>query len=222
MHWKELFYFSNGERRALLLLLIICSISSLLLYKPAAQPETSPEPQPGFTASALPVSADSSVVESKPVISAKKAGRSKPVYTPKSSKLPAGTKVELNSADTLLLKQVPGIGSSYARRIVKYRKLLGGYTSVSQLRELYGMDEARYIQLEPWFEVDTTLLVKLSVNHAEYKELLRHPYLDAAQTRVIDRLRRQKNGLKGWYELRLLDEFGKADSVRLAPYLLFD
>ena len=37
-------------------------------------------------------------------------------------KLPKGSVVELNAADTALLKQVPGIGSARARMIVAYRK----------------------------------------------------------------------------------------------------
>ena len=42
-------------------------------------------------------------------------------------KLKPGATIDLNTADTTLLKRVPGIGSSFARRIVKYRELLGGY-----------------------------------------------------------------------------------------------
>ncbi len=35
--------------------------------------------------------------------------------------------VELNSADTTLLKTLPGIGSGYAARIFNYRMKLGGF-----------------------------------------------------------------------------------------------
>ena len=42
------------------------------------------------------------------------------------------TKVELNSADSLTLIELNGIGSSYAKRILKYRSILGGYVAVEQ------------------------------------------------------------------------------------------
>ena len=72
--------------------------------------------------------------------------------------------VELNEADTLTLKKIPGIGSTFARRIVRYRELLGGYYTVEQLAEVYGIDEERYIALYPWFRVDTTRLRPQSIN----------------------------------------------------------
>ena len=62
----------------------------------------------------------------------------------KQEKYPEGTIVELNGADTTTLKKIPGIGSSFARRITKYRELLGGFHHIEQLAEVYGIDEERY------------------------------------------------------------------------------
>ena len=64
-------------------------------------------------------------------------------YKQASNKFPAGTVIELNQADTLTLKKIPGIGSTFARRIVGYRELLGGFYTVHQLAEVYGIDEER-------------------------------------------------------------------------------
>ena len=45
---------------------------------------------------------------------------------------PAFRKVEVNTADTLALIALPGIGPSFARGIVKYRESLGGYLSLDR------------------------------------------------------------------------------------------
>ena len=136
-------------------------------------------------------------------------------------KFPVGTIVELNQADTLTLKKIPGIGSTFARRIVGYRELLGGFYTVEQLAEVYGIDEERYNSLSPWFKVDTTRIRPLRVNQLSYKELLRHPYLNASQVRQLDRLRR-KAPLQSWNDFILLEEFSSVDYQRLRPYLSFE
>ncbi|MDX5436540.1 MAG: helix-hairpin-helix domain-containing protein, partial [Pontibacter sp.] len=45
----------------------------------------------------------------------------------------------INTADTTQLKQIRGIGSKLSARIVKYRSGLGGFYTMEQLREVYGL-----------------------------------------------------------------------------------
>ena len=142
-------------------------------------------------------------------------------YLRTTEKFSAGTMIELNEADTLTLKKIPGIGSTFARRIVSYRELLGGFYTVEQLAEVYGIDEERYNALHTWFKVDTTCIQPLRVNQLSFKELLRHPYLNTSQVRQIERLRR-KAPLQSWNDLILLEEFSAIDRQRLRPYLSFE
>ena len=72
-----------------------------------------------------------------------------PKYTSQ-PKLQAGQRIDLNSADTLALQQVPGIGPSFARRIARYRDQLGGYYTVLQLQEIFGMEPDRYQRIKPF------------------------------------------------------------------------
>ena len=146
---------------------------------------------------------------------------SQPTYT-RVEKFAEGTVVELNTADTTTLKKVPGIGSAFAKRIVGYRALLGGYYSVTQLSEVYGIDEERYQALQPWFTADASLVKKLGINILPQDSLSRHPYISYGQARVIMQLRRQKGKLTGWENLQLLNEFMESDKTRLQPYLSFD
>ena len=146
---------------------------------------------------------------------------SRPSY-PRSDKFTEGTIVELNTADTTTLKKVPGIGSTFAKRIVSYRNLLGGFYSVTQLSEVYGIDEDRYAALKQWFSANPDLISKIQLNTMSQDSLNKHPYINYSQSRVIMQLRRQKGKLTGWENLQLLNEFTDIDKIRLEHYLSYE
>ena len=146
---------------------------------------------------------------------------SNPSYS-RVEKFKEGTIVELNTADTTILKKVPGIGSSFAKRIVGYRNLLGGYYSVTQLSEVYGIDAEKYNTLAPWFSADPSFISTLPVNSMPQDSLRRHPYINYNQAKVISQLRKQKGKLTGWENLQLLNEFADEDKIRLQHYLSFE
>ena len=243
MSWRDLFYFSKGERTALILLLSLITIAGVIVYttnSPASEPR-----EPTLVVSQPPVSeASAPESDSQPVTNpstststsstqpsrqprestAERIQRytsSQPAYT-RTEKFAPGVVVELNTADTTILKKVPGIGSAFANRIVRYRDLIGGYYAVQQLAEVYGIDEERYAAFEPWFKVDDSLVRKLSVNSLPQDSLSRHPYINYRQARAIVQLRTQKKQLSGWENLALLDEFTEQDKNRIMPYLSFE
>src|SRR5690606_32795545 len=69
-------------------------------------------------------------------------------------KLSPGETISLNSSDTTEWKKIPGIGSSYSTRIVKYRTLLGGFINKNQLLEVYGIDSEMYSRISPYITED--------------------------------------------------------------------
>ena len=86
-------------------------------------------------------------------------------------------KLNLNEVNEEEVQCVSGIGPVFAKRIIKYRKLLGGYVDVSQLHDIYGMDSSRFQQISPYFEVTLDSIHTISLNKASYRQLLRHPYI---------------------------------------------
>lgn len=232
MNWRDLFYFSKGERRALtvLLCLITAAWLTLMLTDNTQQTEISEIP-------VLTQTPDSSKNKSSPgtkkVFTGKKTTSQKRNYPtkrkftqkqsyPKAEKLSAGSTVELNSSDTTLLKKIPGIGSSFARRIIRYRDLLGGFYSVNQLSEVYGIDENKYISLKDWFTVNPQLIQKQSLNHITQDKLYKHPYINRAQERCILQQQKQKGKLSGWENFILLEEFTEQDIEQLSYYFSFE
>jgi DNA uptake protein ComE-like DNA-binding protein len=139
---------------------------------------------------------------------------------PAKEKLSKGETVSLNETDTTVWKKIPGIGSVYAARIVKYRNLLGGFVRVEQLLEVYGIDQELFSRIAVYIESDGNFR-KIQVNQSEFKELLRHPYLNYKQVQAITGLRRRKGNITSIRELSMLDEFTPEDILRLEPYLEF-
>jgi len=130
--------------------------------------------------------------------------------------------VDLNSADTTLLMQVIGIGRGYARGIVRYRQQTGGFVSVDQLSEIYGMRPENLEKIRPFCKVNTELIHKIKVNVAGVERLKSHPYLNFYQSRAIYELRRRKGKLKNINELKVLPEFNAVSLEKIGPYLSFE
>jgi len=133
-------------------------------------------------------------------------------------KLAEGSVVSLNDADTSALKKVPGIGSYYARRIVDYRRRLGGFVSLAQLQEIEGMPE----DVERWFTLSTDSVRRIPVNRATKNQLVRHPYLRVYRARAIWDYRHNVGPLRSIDDLRRLPDFSEEDIRRLQPYLDFE
>jgi len=110
--------------------------------------------------------------------------------------------VDINVTDTTLLQTLPGIGSSFASRIVSYRERLGGYYAPEQLLEVFGMDTTRYDGFKDFIFIDTTFHVnRLKINTDTFKTLLRHPYLEYDDVKKIVNHREQKGMISSWTQL---------------------
>lgn len=129
-----------------------------------------------------------------------------------------GTIVDLNKADTSILKRIPGIGSTLARMIVVYRQRLGGFYDVSQLQEVPHVR----VELNKWFVVTPAGLHKIQVNSASLDKLRSHPYMDFYKAKAIMEYRRKRGKIKGLSQLSMFEGFTEKDLKRLSPYLTFE
>ena len=126
-------------------------------------------------------------------------------------------KVDINLGDSTQLEALPGIGPSLASRIIKYRKLLGGFYQVDQLKEIYGMNEEWWTKISPWLFLGNVNLNKLELNYLSLVELGRHPYIGFRTARKIIKLRDITGKFKSTDELAVIISI---DSLqRLLPYL---
>ncbi len=127
-------------------------------------------------------------------------------------------KIELNSADSLTLIELNGIGPAFAKRILKYRSILGGYTNIQQLKEVYGFNDELYEKVKNVFKIDASLVKKIDLNKDEFKTINKHPYLSYELTKTIFDWRR-----KSAITAQSLKDIINDESVynKLLPYLQF-
>jgi len=125
--------------------------------------------------------------------------------------------VNINTADSLQLINLPQLGPWFSHRILKYRSILGGFADKSQLLEVYGMDKERYSAFESYIEIDTTNIEKLNINFADFKTVVRHPYFSYPFTKSVFNHRDRKGMIKDFEQLVAL----KPESDTLSPFLKY-
>lgn len=129
--------------------------------------------------------------------------------------------VELNTADSALLTELPQVGPYTAARIVAYREKLGGFLNKEQLLEVKGMDKERYDVAAPFINIGEAAVMRIDVNHADFKTLVNHPYLNYNQVKRIFNQREKRGMIKNWAQLEaLIKEDGDVNPL-LEHYVKF-
>lgn len=129
--------------------------------------------------------------------------------------------LELNSADSLQLIQLKGVGPWTVHRILKYRERLGGFVHVTQLNEIKGVDSALVIAIGHQLTADTTMIRKININKYEFGQLLGHPYLNMTYTKAIVRHRERRGRFASWDEFVQIVQPDSLSAQRLRPYVAF-
>jgi len=132
-------------------------------------------------------------------------------------KLRVGEAIDINTADTTLLKMIPGIASKRAARIVAYRNKLGGFVAVEQAMEATEMPDS----VLQYMTVSALPVTKINVNKLSIQQMMKHPYLNFYQAKAIFEHRRNKGELHSVEELSRLDGFRPTDIDRLQAYVEF-
>ena len=129
--------------------------------------------------------------------------------------------IELNSTDSAQLTSIKGIGSFYAKTIIKYRNSIGGFYKKEQLLEVWKFDKEKYNAIEKYITVDVTKITKININTCEAKKL-KNPYINWNQANAIINYR-SKHGM-----YKTIDEIKKTDLVdeetfrKIEPYLIIE
>ncbi|RYY19288.1 MAG: hypothetical protein EOO04_22315, partial [Chitinophagaceae bacterium] len=92
--------------------------------------------------------------------------------------------IDINSADTSDWSKLPGIGPVLSQRIIKYRDRLGGFYSVLQVAEVYGLPDSVFNKIRPYL-TKVAGVRKINVNEVTPDILEQHPYMKRHQARAI-------------------------------------
>ncbi|MCW5906298.1 MAG: helix-hairpin-helix domain-containing protein [Chitinophagales bacterium] len=127
--------------------------------------------------------------------------------------------VDINTADSALFERLRGIGPSLARRIVNYRTRLGGFVSVEQVSEVWGLPDSTYQSLKDRFVCSPTEIAKINVNTADIETMRKHPYINYPLAKIIYNYRSQHGNYESIDDLRKLATVTDSSFAKLAPYL---
>lgn len=127
--------------------------------------------------------------------------------------------VELNSADSLELLKIKGIGAYTTMKIIELRTKLGGFHSKEQLREVYKIDSARYAEIAPFFTLEPSLVKKININTATLDELKQHPYINYNVANSLVNIRKQHGNFKSVEDIKKSHLVTEDVFRKIAPYL---
>lgn len=127
--------------------------------------------------------------------------------------------VNVNNADTTALIALPGIGEKLSARIIAFREKLGGFYSVEQIGETYGLPDSTFQKIKGRLQVDANEIRKLNVNTATKDELKTHPYIRWKLANTIVEYRNQHGAFKDLEELKNIVLIDEALYGQLRPYL---
>ena len=116
--------------------------------------------------------------------------------------------VDINAADTSAFIALPGIGGKLSARIIAFREKLGGFYSVEQIGETYGLPDSTFQKIKPRLQLNGDVR-KINVNTATKDELKVHPYIKWNLANAIVEYRNQHGAFKNLEELKnivLIDE----------------
>lgn len=130
-------------------------------------------------------------------------------------------KIDLNRCDSTDITVVPMFGSKRAARLVEYRDKLGGFYSLSQLREVFVLQDIPMDLLEKYFVVHPADIRKININTATYKEMVNHPYFDAYLTKTILNYRSRNGDITSFEELQQITHAYPELMEKLRWYVVF-
>lgn len=127
--------------------------------------------------------------------------------------------IEINSADTTAFIALPGIGSVLANRIIKFREKMGGFYSVDQIAETWGLRDSTFKLIKPRLTVKEELVRKFNINKTSKEELKVHPYFRWQLANAIVDYRQKHGAFTSLEDLKNIPGLDAATIERIKHYL---
>jgi len=138
----------------------------------------------------------------------------------KKETLTSHRKKDLNLVSAKDLQAINGVGDKLSKRIVSYRKKLGGYAINEQLYEVWGLKKEIANQVLQHFSVlKKPTIQKININTATFKEVLSIVYIDYKLTKKIFNYRDEVAEIQSLDSLKKIDGFPLEKFDRIALYL---
>ena len=142
--------------------------------------------------------------------------------TSNSIKSPPILKLDLNSVSVEQLQQVKGIGEVLSNRIVRYRLSIGGYRSLIQLKDIYGLSGEVRKELLKYLDEIPFNFERKNINTIRVLELSELPYFDYELAKAVIDYRNLHEGIQSIEVLSKIDDFPTSKFDRIQLYLSFN
>lgn len=132
-------------------------------------------------------------------------------------------KIDINKASKEDFMKINGIGLVFAERIIKYREKLQGFSDISQVAEIYGIENQVVKRISERFDVKTKPTIeKKNINVLNLYELAKIPYIKFEEAKKIIALRSEVGNFKNFDELLKISEFDSEKIKKIQIYLFID
>ena len=130
--------------------------------------------------------------------------------------------LDINLAKKEDLIKVYGIGPALSDRILKQKEILGGFVSMKQMDDIWGLSPEVIENLNKYFKVTTLPKIKkIDINNASIKELLLFPYFKYALAKAIVTYRSMNGDFKNPENLTKINGFPSEKLDIISLYLEF-
>lgn len=130
--------------------------------------------------------------------------------------------LDVNIATKEDLKKIYGIGDGLSERILKEKEKLGGFVSMEQMGDIWGLSQEVVEKLKQSFKVEKVPAVKrVAINEASVKELSQFPYFRYPLAKTIVTYRSMNGRINGIEDLSKISGFPVEKSKIIALYLEF-
>jgi competence ComEA-like helix-hairpin-helix protein len=128
--------------------------------------------------------------------------------------------LDINSANEEQFKALPGIGEKLSKRIIAFRTKLGGFYSIEQIKDVYGITPETYELIENKLYVSKDYVPKkININNASETELDVHPYISAKLASQIAKYRDKAGNYTDVSQLKKMYAMNDTLFQKLSPYL---
>ncbi len=127
--------------------------------------------------------------------------------------------IDINTADTSDFIELNGIGSKLATRIINFRDKLGGFYSIDQVGETFGLPDSTFQKIKQYLTIQNQTIKKININSANVEELKTHPYIRYNLANPIVAYRSAHGSFSSIEDLKKIMIITEEVYQRISPYL---
>jgi len=130
--------------------------------------------------------------------------------------------IDINQATQEDLIKIYGIGEAISLRILKFKESLGGFVSMEQMNDVWGLSPEVIENLNTHFKISAVPTVKkIDINNASIKELSSFPYFKYPISKNIVTFRSMNGDIKNIEDLTKINGLSIEKAKIIALYLDF-